>query len=117
VPGSFDKVIINKRKGPVAVELARKQVAKLQKVAVKPRKQITSRPGLWSDHISVEAAVRKINGALLRCATWNVADPKYFKNYNVCADWGFEDFDETLRQAKVREQVQLLLSRSDCVAL
>lgn len=117
VPNSFDMVIINKRKGPAAVDLAQQQVAKLQKVGLNPRRQIISRPDIWSDHISVEATVRKVNGALLRCATWNVADPRYYKNYHKTADRGFEDVDEGFRLDKVQKQVRLLLSRSDCVAL
>jgi hypothetical protein len=116
-------IIINKRKGTTelkglaAVELARTQVARLQKVSVNPRKQITSRPDLCSDHVSVEATVYKIDGTRLGCATWNVADPHYYKTYHDNADSGFEDVDEKSRLVMVRRQVQLLLSRSDCVAL
>eukprot|EP00967_Tisochrysis_lutea_P023802 scaffold27316_cov32-Tisochrysis_lutea.AAC.2 len=114
---SFDQVVINKKNGLVAVELAEKQVAHLQKVRVFPRKQILNRPDLCSDHVSVEAVVRKRNGEKIRCATWNVADPWYFGRFIPQAALGFAKNDESLRLAQIRGHVSILLRRSDCVAL
>ena len=117
MPPSFDQVVVRR---PLHVELAKRQVWRLQRVKQFPRKQMASR-GIPSDHVPVEALVRtaSVQSEALRLATWNVADPFYYAQHHAAASAavGFLVDFEDQRLRMVMDTIARLMERNHVLGL
>jgi hypothetical protein len=126
-PPTFDLVVVAR---PLTVDLLPKQPGKKFASAMIPRTLMKRLPpdGWPSDHTSVVATVKAMNGTSVTVATWNVADPFYFGQFFPDAQFGFgrevapltfvfDEAEEASRLRAVEAHVRRLLELCDVVAL